>query len=68
MPGRPSPEVMPTLLTPRRWQKQLQKGTLKRNSRALKPAIWFFQRIKLREIRDQQSEGRFRRFALRALE
>lgn len=55
---------MPTFLTPRRWQKQLQRGSLKRNTPAVKPAIWFLQWMKIQEIHDEQDQQRFRQHAI----
>ena len=47
---------MPTrkLLTPRRWQTQLQKGVLKRNSPGVKTAVWILQWRRLRELREEE--------------
>ena len=58
---------MPTFLTPRRWQTQLQRGSLKRNSTAVKPAIWFLQWMKLQEVHDQAEQKKFYREALHVL-
>ncbi|NOS68275.1 MAG: hypothetical protein HOO67_08040 [Candidatus Peribacteraceae bacterium] len=58
---------MTTFLTPRRWQKQLQRGSLKRNAPVVKPAVWFLQWMKIQEIHDQESDKRFRKHAIGTL-
>ena len=58
---------MVTILTPRGWQQQFDRGMLKRHSTAAKPVVWFLQHIKLRQFKHEQAERDVRRFAVETL-
>ena len=41
---------MTQILLPRTWQRRLQSGRFRRNSVALKPAIWLLQKVRLSRL------------------